>query len=128
MKAIFQQWRGQIVIILSKKLVGFYVYSSYTNRRGNQTATRGQIRKQLASEDNKFQVTFENGKHKTYEYENLINKLNEPDEEGVKLREFDKILKHRWSTDLKGKEKLMSYSNGKVMITHMGTNERHQER
>ena len=78
--------RGQIGIIPAEKLIDLYVYCSYTNRRGNQTAMKGEIRKQL--EDNKFQVTFENGKHKTYKYEDLINKLNKSDEEGIELWEF----------------------------------------
>ena len=65
---------------------------------------RGQVRKQL--EDNLYQVTYPNGKHRTYEYEDLINMINKPDEEGVELWDFEKIINHNWSDDPERKGKI----------------------
>jgi len=95
---------GNPQIIENDRMIDLYVYDSYTNRKGNETKMRGQVRKEL--EGNKFQVTFENGKNRTYEYEELINKINKPDEEGVELWQFDDILDHRWTEDPNRKGKI----------------------
>ncbi|MEM7375851.1 MAG: reverse transcriptase domain-containing protein, partial [Bacteroidota bacterium] len=40
------------------------------------------------------------------EYEELINMINRPDEDGVELWDFEKILNHRWSKDPNRKGKM----------------------
>ena len=49
---------------------------------------KGQVREKI--DDKTQQVTFTNGKHRTYEYEDLINVINRPDEDGVELWDFEK--------------------------------------
>ena len=57
-------------------------------------------------DENTYQVTFKSGKHKAYEYEELIDMLTRPEEEGVELWEFEKIINHKWSEDPKRKGKI----------------------
>ena len=71
---------------------------------GKEIKMKGQVRKDLGNDT--YQVTFTNGKNRTYEYEELINKINKPDEDGVELWQFDDILDHRWSPDPNRKGKI----------------------
>ena len=43
---------------------------------------------------------------RTYEYEDLINMINRPDEDGVELWDFEKIINHKWSDDPQRKGKI----------------------
>ena len=56
---------------------------------------KGPVREKV--DDKTYQVTFTNGKHRTYEYEDLINMIKRPDEDGVELWDFEKIINHKWS-------------------------------
>ena len=96
--------RGEPQIIDTENLIDCYVYDTVTSRNGKQSTMKGQVREKV--DDKTYQVTFTNGKHRTYEYEDLINMINRPDEDGVELWDFEKIINHKWSDDPQRKGKI----------------------
>ena len=84
-------------IIDTENLIDCYVYDTVTSKNGKQSTMKGQVREKV--DDKTYQVTFTNGKLRTYEYEDLINMINKPDEDGVELWDFEKIINHKWSDD-----------------------------
>jgi len=83
-----------------------YIYDTHITRNGKTRETRGQVKKYLGNK--LFHVQFSNGKHRTYEYEEIMNKANRDEEGTVEDWEYETILNHRWSKEKDRKEKLMS--------------------
>ena len=92
-------------VVDAESLIDLYVYDIYRTRNGKERKMKGQIREALA--DNKFHVVFDNGKNRTYEYDEIISMINKQDEDGIERWEFDHIMDHRWSKDRKGKIDLL---------------------
>ena len=96
--------RHHVVEFDPDALIDLYIYDTYTTRNGKERKVRGQVKRYLG--DQLFHVVFNNGKHRTFEYEEIINKANR-DEDGVVADwEYEEILDHRWSKDKKRKGKI----------------------
>ena len=78
-------------------LIDKYIYETFPTKKGTEKVLKGYIETRL--KNNTYRVEFENGKQKTYDYEELINMLTKDQEEDTERWTFDKILKHRRSKD-----------------------------
>jgi hypothetical protein len=85
-------------------LIDLYVYDEYTNRNGGKTKMRGKVKQRI--DDSSYRVAFDNGKQRTYEYEEIIQMANRDDEDAVERWTYEKILHHRWSPDKGRKGKI----------------------
>ena len=56
--------------------------------------------------NNLFHVVLNNGKHRTYEYEEIINKANRKDEADAELWTYESIVDHQWSKNKNRKGKV----------------------
>jgi hypothetical protein len=93
-----------VVHFKPEDLLDMYIYDTYTTRNGKTREIRGQVKKYLGNK--LYHVVFSNGKHRTYEYEEIINKANREDEGTVADWEYDDILNHRWSKEKGRKGKI----------------------
>jgi hypothetical protein len=85
-------------------LIDLYIYDDYNNRKGGLTKMRGQVKQRV--DDTSYRVAFDNGKQRTYEYEEIIAMANRDDEDGVERWTYEKILNHRWSPEKGRKGKI----------------------
>ena len=72
-----------------------FAFHSTRGKAGNTKEVKGQVKEQV--NDKEFRVTFENGKQKIYEYEELVDKINKDDDDDEERWTFEEILSHRWS-------------------------------
>jgi hypothetical protein len=70
-------------------------YPEDPNRNNGKTKMRGQVKHQI--DENTYRVAFDNGKQRTYEYEEIINMINHDDEDAVDRWTYERIMNHRWS-------------------------------
>ena len=96
--------RHHIMEFDPEALIDLYIYDTYTTRNGKERKVRGQVKRYLG--DKLFHVVFSNGKHRTFEYEDIINKANQEEDGVVADWEYEMILDHRWSKDRKRKGKI----------------------
>ena len=85
-------------------LLDLNLWDKFLTKGGKQREFKGTVAEQI--DDNKFRVEFANGKQRVYEYEDLIAKLNRPEEDGAEYWEYESILDHRWSKDPNRKGRL----------------------
>ena len=89
------------VVMDPEKLIDLYIHDTYTTRNGKERKMRGQVKEYLGG--NNFRVTFDNGKNRHYDYDEIIRMVNKEDEDGAERWQFEEILDHRWSKERKGK-------------------------
>jgi hypothetical protein len=89
--------KGPPAVIDPNDLIDIYVYDVYKNRKGGETSMRGKVTERICN--NKYRVSFENGKQRVYEYEEIINMANKPDDDDEQRWVYEAILSHRWSSD-----------------------------
>ena len=73
-------------------------------KKGRPIKKRGQVIERV--DDDLYRVRFDDGKNRTYDYEELIELANHDDEEGVERWTFEKILNHQYSKDPKRKGRI----------------------
>ena len=92
---------GKPALINPDDLIDIYIYDVYKNRKGGETKMRGKVTERI--DDTRYRVSFDNGKQRTYDYEEIINMANRPDEDDEERWIFEKIISHRWSPTSTGK-------------------------
>ncbi len=76
-------------------LLDLTVWETFTGPKGGVKKQRGTVVERVAPR--KFRVEYKDGKNRIYEYEDLVNMVNKPDEDGHERWEYDEILDHQWS-------------------------------
>jgi hypothetical protein len=76
-------------------LVNCYIDESFTTRNGKPYKKQGQVMDRLS--DTLYRVQFKDGKNRTYDYEELINKINKDDEDDTDRWNYEAILDHKRS-------------------------------
>ncbi len=74
-----------------------YIKQEYTTKNGNKKYRTGKVQRNLGND--KYHVRMDNGRHHTYDYSEIISRVNKADEEAVDRWEFDHIIRHRWAKD-----------------------------
>jgi hypothetical protein len=60
-------------------LIDLYIMDTFKGKTGKTKEVKGQIKEQV--NDREFRVTFEDGKQRIYEYEELMDKINKDDDD-----------------------------------------------
>ena len=82
-------------VITGEDLLGLTVYDDFPTSTDKLVTRKGEVREVYPNDS--VRVEFTAGKQKIYEYEELMNLINQPEEEDGEYWKFDKILKHHWS-------------------------------
>ena len=83
------------LVIPKEKLLDMFVYDTITTKTGLEKEKKGYVKEVLG--DDAVRVQFPGGKQKVYEYEEFINKVNEPEDFDGELWQFSNIIGHRYS-------------------------------
>ena len=89
--------RHQVQQINPEDLIDLHIYDYYQTKKGNKKEIRGRVKERTGPST--YRVQFDNGKNRTYEYEEVIALANRDDEEDAEKWDFEKIIGHRWSPD-----------------------------
>jgi len=89
--------RGQVMQFDPEKLLDLVIYEKYTTKRGKEAQMRGRVKEQV--DNNLYRVAFDNGKQRVYEYDEIVNKVNKPDDDDEERWTFEEIVGHRWSPE-----------------------------
>jgi hypothetical protein len=101
---IYEKSKEYLATIDPEDLINLYIVDTFKTRAGRERQMKGQVTERMGSQT--YRVAFDDGKQRTYEFDELINLINHEDEEGVERWTFEKILKHRTSKDPQRKGRL----------------------
>ena len=84
-----------------------FIYDTISTKTGLQKEKKGYVKEVLPNDA--VRVQFPGGKQKVYEYEEFINKVNEPEEFDGDLWQFNNVIGHRYNRRNKKIESLIDW-------------------